>query len=102
MSTEDRPALPENVIPAYLGWGNSERDAVGMRLYATDHEPATGPRWDSNHKGGRVVEYAAVEQFGQAEGDAFLVVRVGDRFTKDDEIHRVAEAIAMILDSEEP
>ena len=86
-----------NIIPAYLGWGNGERDAVGLRLYATDREPATGPRWDSNCVGGRVVEYAVTERFGQAEGDVFLVVRVGDRFTTDEVIERTSQAIVRAL-----
>lgn len=84
-----------SVIPAYLGWGNAERDKVSLRLYATDNDDA--PRWDTNFEGGRVVEYAAVERFGQAEGDRFLVVRVGDRFTKLEEMERVTKAIEAAL-----
>lgn len=85
----------QNVIPAYLGWGNPERDKVSLRLYATDNDDA--PRWDRTYEGGRVVEYAVVERFGQAEGDRFLVVRVGDRFTPDDAMQRVTEAVAKAL-----
>lgn len=78
-----------DIIPASLGWANPERDAVGLRLYATDKGDA--PRWD-DAPGGRVAEYAVVERFGQAEGDRFLIVRVGDRFTTDATMHKVANA----------
>jgi hypothetical protein len=100
------------VIPAYLGWGNGERDRVQLRLYATDDGDA--PRWDERFQGGRVVEYAVAERFGPAEGDRFLVVRVaerfgpaegdrflvvrvGDRFTTDEVMHRVAQAVVAAL-----
>lgn len=89
--------MPDQIIPAYLGWGNAERDTVGLRLYATDHEPATGGRWDRNFPGGRVVEYAAVERNG-GEGDCYLVVRVGNRFTDPAEVERVTQGIAALLD----
>jgi hypothetical protein len=56
------------VIPAYLGWSNPKRDNSSLRLYATDED---NPRWSQEHQGGRVVEYAAVERFGQVEGDRF-------------------------------
>lgn len=82
------------VIPARLGWGNPERDKVQLRLYATDK--GDSPRWDTDYPGGRVVEYAAVEQEA-SEGDRFLVVRVGDRFTDDETMRRVAEAIVSAL-----
>lgn len=85
------------VIPAYLGWGNPERDKVGLRLYATDHEDATAPRWDTAYLGGRVVEYAATER-GGTEGDRFLVVRVGNRFTSDEEMESVAAAVVAALE----
>lgn len=82
---------PDSVLPAYLGWSNSERDQVGLRLYATDRDES--PRWDNLYPGGRVAEYAIAERFGTAEGDRFLIVRVGDRFTPDAEIERLAAAI---------
>lgn len=85
------------IIPAYLGWGNSERDAVGLRLYATDHEPPTAPRWDHLFKGGRVVEYPIVERFGQAEGDKFLIIHLGNRFLSSEVAEEVAKAIAALL-----
>lgn len=83
------------MIPAYLGWGNPERDRVGLRLYATDHDDS--PRWDRSYVGGRVAEYAVVEAIGQREGDQFLVVRVGDRFMPDAEVERIAAAISDLL-----
>lgn len=86
--------VAENVIPAYLGWGNPERDKVSLRLYATDKGDA--PRW-ADEPGGRVAEYAVVERFGPREGDRFLIVRVGDRFTPDAEMVRVAEAVEAVL-----
>lgn len=82
---------PDSVLPAVLGWGNPEPDRVGLRLYATDRDRS--PRWDKLYPGGRVAEYAVVERFGTAEGDRFLIVRVGDRFTPDAEIERLAAAI---------
>lgn len=83
------------MIPAYLGWGNEERDSAGVRLYATDR--GQSPRWDMRYRGGRVVEYALVEQFGQAEGDRFLIVRIGDRFTPDEAMERVEGAVLEAL-----
>lgn len=88
------------VIPAYLGWGNPERDAVSLRLYATD--AGDSPRWDERFVGGRVAEYAVVDRLGQVEGDRFLVVHVGDRFTSDDEIERVSAAVREALRKEGP
>lgn len=96
MSEDTSTAISTSVIPAYLGWGNAEDDRVGLRLYATDHEPATSPRWDPTFPGGRVVEYAATERQG-GEGDRYLVVRVGDRFISDEEVERVAIAITEAL-----
>ena len=90
----------ERVVPAYLGWGNPERDKVQLRLYATDD--GDSPRWDERFPGGRVVEYAVTERFGPREGDRYLVVRVGDRFTPDAVMERVQAAIVAALDSDEP
>jgi hypothetical protein len=87
---------PGAVIPAYLGWNNAERDKVNVRLYATDD--GNSPRWDKRFEGGRVVEYAAVERFGPAEGDQFLVVRIGDRFTPVEVIERVTAAVLAALE----
>lgn len=87
--------MSDAVIPAYLGWGNPERDKVQLRLYATDHDD--GPRWDRQYEGGRVVEYAAVERCA-VEGDRFLVVRVGNRFTPDEVVQRVTEAVLTALE----
>lgn len=86
------------VIPAYLGWGNPERDKVSLRLYATDNDDS--PRWDRNYEGGRVVEYAAVEREA-TEGDRFLVVRVGNRFTPDEAMQRVTDAVRIALEVNE-
>lgn len=86
----------DSVVPAYLGWGNAERDAVGLRLYATDRDAA--PRW-ADEQGGRVAEYAVVERFGKAEGDRFLIVRVGDRFTPDAAMNRMAEVVRSALEA---
>lgn len=85
------------IIPAYLGWGNPARDKVQLRLYATDD--GDSPRWDERYVGGRVVEYAAVERFGPREGDRFLVVRVGDRFTSDEVMARITDAVLAALDA---
>jgi hypothetical protein len=82
------------VIPAYLGWANAQRDTAGLRLYATDEE---APRWATPNHGGRVVEYAAIERFGKAEGDRFLVIRIGDRFVPDEVMERVAAAALAAL-----
>lgn len=86
--------MSEGIIPACLGWGNPERDKVQLRLYATDK--GLSPRW-AEETGGRVAEYAVVERFGPAEGDRFLIVRVGDRFTTDDEMNRITVAITKFL-----
>lgn len=90
MGAGENPA----VIPAYLGWGNPERDTVQLRLYATDE--GSKDRWDDRFPGGRVVEYAVTERHG-TEGDRYLVVRVGNRFTTDGRMTEVTEAIESVL-----
>jgi hypothetical protein len=87
--------MSDRVIPACLGWGNPERDKVQLRLYATDLDAS--PRWSTDFPGGRVVEYAATERKG-TEGDRYLVVRVGNRFTTDEVVTQLTEAITEALD----
>jgi hypothetical protein len=87
--------VSERVVPAYLGWGNPERDTVGLRLYATDR--GESPRWDREFKGGRVAEYA----LPGSEGDRYLIVHLGDRFTADEVAERVVAAIDAALPTTE-
>lgn len=71
------------VLPAVLGWSNPSTAEESVRLYALDAGPS--PRWAP--EGGRTVERAIAEQavggaLGEdfpAEGDCYLVVRVGRR-----------------------
>jgi hypothetical protein len=90
--------MSDPVILAYLGWANSDRDTASMRLYVTDSPPegGNGDRWDTRYPGGHVAEYAAIERDG-GEGDKYLVVRVGDRFTPDELAHDVAAAVRAAL-----
>lgn len=87
--------MTDPIIPAYLGWGNPERDSLGVRLYATDD--GDSPRWDTRWPSGRVAEQAISERFPH-EGDRYLIVRVGDRFTPDEKMQALTEAIAGLLD----
>jgi hypothetical protein len=83
------------VIPAYLGWRN-EPDRLPLRLYATDD--GDSPRWDTRWPSGRVAEQAITERFGlNCEGDRYLVVRVGNRFTSDEMLQSVAAAVRKAL-----
>jgi hypothetical protein len=82
------------VTTAYLGWGNPERDAVQMRLYATDVDDS--PRW-APEQGGRVVEYACTEH-GATEGDRFLVVRLGNRFVKREDAEAIGQQVAALVE----
>ena len=89
-----------SVIRAYLGWQNADRDTASMRLYVTDNPPPSGEgngdRWDPRYPGGQVVEYAAIEREG-GEGDKYLVVRLGNRFTPDEVADRVEAAVEAAL-----
>lgn len=88
--TPDPPKNAEEVIPAYLGWKNPEPDKLSLRLYATDDD--NGDRWDKRWPCGRVVEQAITERFPN-EGDRYLVVRLGSRFTSDEVQKRVVAAV---------
>lgn len=80
-----------NIIKAVLGWANPEtHGGNSLRLYALDRGPS--PRWAPG--GGRTIEQALVEKYGQnKEGDRYLVIRIGDRFVEDDVEARVILAI---------
>ena len=81
------------ITPAVLGWSNPTTGPESLRLYATDK--GKSPRWDGEH--GRVVEQALREQGGTGEGDRYLVVRVGDRFTSDADMTAVMTAVMDVL-----
>lgn len=84
------------VIPAVLGWSNpTTAGGASVRLYALDVDPS--PRWARD--GGRTIERALVERDGgNFEGDRYLVVRLGDRFVKDEAAERVTAAILAALE----
>lgn len=88
----------QRITPAVLGWSNPvTAGGANVRLYATDVD--NGPRWAEN--GGRTVERAIVERDGgMFEGDRYLIVHLGDRFTTADVEARIAAAIAEALDAE--
>lgn len=88
------------VVPAYLGWGNPKRDTESLRLYAMDDGAA--PRWDQRYPSGRVAEVGIRERLGAHEGDRFLIIRVGDRFTPDSVLQAVAEAAQRAIEASEP
>lgn len=60
---------PVMVIPAKLGWSNSDTGPVGMRLYALDN--GDSPRWAEPHA--RVVEQPMIEA-GMTEGSQVTVI----------------------------
>lgn len=84
------------IIPAYLGWSNPGTGPENMRLYATDKDQPTKPRWDGEH--GRVVEQALRELAIGNEGHRFLIVHVGDRFTTELVVEETTEAIRRLLE----
>lgn len=72
--------MGDEVIPAVLGWANPDPAVDNVRLYALDR--GGSPRWAPD--GGRSVERAIVERDGgNREGDRYLVVRVGTRFSEE-------------------
>lgn len=75
------------VIPAELGWANPDTGPENLRLYAGD---ISNPRWAQPHA--RVAEQPLMEQESR-EGDRFLIVRVGDRFTPDEAVEAIRQAI---------
>lgn len=81
MSTLSENDGPVIVLPAVLGWSNPDTGPESLRLYATDQ--GCSPRWVKPHA--RVVETALRESPADtSEGDRYVVVRVGNRFTSDE------------------
>lgn len=62
-------------VTCTLGWSNADTGPDNMRLYALDM--GNSPRWATPPR----VPEAALREAGAQEGDRFLVVRLGDRFT---------------------
>jgi hypothetical protein len=92
------------VIPAVLGWRNPDDDGKSLRLYALDR--GSSPRWDrQSSPTGRTIECALVStdprEYGRGEGDRYLVVRLGDRFTSPEAADRIAARIEHLLDDAE-
>lgn len=87
-----------SIIPAILGWSNPKTaGGANVRLYATDQ--GDSPRWAAD--GGRTIERAIMERDGgMFEGDRYLVVHLGDRFTSQELEDRVKAAIAKALAEE--
>lgn len=83
-----------DIIPAVLGWKNPARDDTSLRLYALDK--ASNPRWDG--PAGRTAETAICETVGAYEGDRFLIVHLGDRFTSEDVIHEVEDRVKAMIE----
>jgi hypothetical protein len=67
------------LVPAVLGWSNSDTGPENVRLYALDQGPS--PRWVE--PSARVVERSLVERLA-VEGDRAVVLVVGDRFLPND------------------
>ncbi len=87
------------IIPAVFGWANEEDPGLNFRLYALDAGPS--PRW-LNPPYGRTVEFAICTAGDEPayEGDRFLVVRLGDRFTDDEKVAALTAKIQELLEEE--
>lgn len=77
------------ILSAVLGWSNPDTGPWNTRLYALD--AGNSPRWAKPHA--RVVE----QVLPLAEGDRYLIARIGDRFVRDGEVAGLAEAIGDLL-----
>lgn len=89
------------ITPAVLGWKNPDDDGRSLRLYALDRGPS--PRWDrSSSPTGRTVECAVAgdtfDTHGAGEGDRYLVVRVGDRYTDEEAIDLFAKLLGRLVE----
>jgi len=83
-------------LQTYLGWSNEDtHGGESLRLYALDK--GQSPRWAPN--GGRTVERALLEHNGgnRGEGDRYLVVRLGDRFTDMEFVARVISSVERVM-----
>lgn len=98
--TEEQPVHRGGVndmLELVLGWSNPETaGGESLRLYALD--AGDSPRWDKSlGDGGRTAERALIHAStdGQhGEGDRYLLIRLGDRFSDAD---MLAEQIAQRL-----
>lgn len=78
------------VLPAVLGWSNPDTGPESLRLYATDQ--GGSPRWAKPHA--RVVETALRESpANTSEGDQYVVIRVGNRYTSGETIAACVVAV---------
>ena len=80
------------LVPAVLGWSNSDTGPENVRLYALDE--GTAPRWIQPIA--RVVERALLESRAQ-EGDRAVVLVVGDRFLSNDVFERCQIAAVLAV-----
>jgi hypothetical protein len=80
------------LVPAVLGWSNSDTGPENVRLYALDE--GSGPRW--TQPVARVVERALLESQAR-EGDRAIVLVVGDRFLSNDVFERCQVAAVLAV-----
>lgn len=80
------------LVPAVLGWSNSDTGPENVRLYALDQGPQ--PRWAE--PSARVVERALKERLA-AEGDRAIVLVVGDRFLPNDVFEKCQVAAVLAV-----
>lgn len=89
------------ILKTVLGWANEKTHGGNdLRLYALDK--GSNPRWDID--GGRTIERAIIENkpADRLEGNRFLVVELGDRFTDERKIDELSEHIAHWLNLNMP